>query len=72
MSPPHPSDTIAAIATAPGEGAIAILRLSGPDTFAIADRLFRCPAPPPSKRAAGTFARGAAVDPASGETLDDA
>ena len=72
MSPPHPSDTIAAIATAPGEGAIAILRLSGPDTFAIADRLFRCPAPPPSTRAAGTFARGAAVDPASGERLDDA
>lgn len=36
-----PSDTIAAIATPPGEGAIAIIRLSGPDTFVYADQVFR-------------------------------
>jgi tRNA modification GTPase len=35
------SDTIAAISTAFGEGAIAILRLSGPDAIPIADSIFR-------------------------------
>ena len=34
-------DTIAAIATPPGEGALGIVRLSGPAALAIADRLFR-------------------------------
>jgi tRNA modification GTPase len=34
-------DTIVAIATAPGESAIAVTRLSGPDAFAIAARVFR-------------------------------
>lgn len=33
-------DTIAAIATAPGEGAIAIIRISGPRAFDIADAIF--------------------------------
>lgn len=31
--------TIAAIATAPGRGAVAIVRVSGPDAFAVAERL---------------------------------
>ena len=35
------NDTIAAIATAPGEGAIGIIRLSGPDAISIGERLFR-------------------------------
>lgn len=34
-------DTIAAISTALGEGAVAIIRLSGPDAFAIAGRLLK-------------------------------
>ena len=34
-------DTIAAISTPMGEGAIAIVRLSGDQAFVIADRLFR-------------------------------
>ena len=72
MPLPHPSDTIAAIATAPGEGAIAIVRLSGPETFSLADRFFRCAAPAPSQRAAGTFTHGQIVVPTSGEILDDA
>ena len=33
-------DTIAAISTAPGVGAIAIVRLSGPESFKIAEKLF--------------------------------
>jgi tRNA modification GTPase len=36
-------DTIAAIATAPGTGAIAVLRLSGSDAFSIADSIFESP-----------------------------
>ncbi len=35
------SDTIAAIATPPGTGAIAVLRISGPEAMAIADKVFR-------------------------------
>ncbi len=34
-------DTIAAIATAPGEGAIGIIRLSGPDAISIGEHFFR-------------------------------
>jgi tRNA modification GTPase len=49
------NDTIAAIATAPGEGAIAIVRLSGPDSFGIADRICSCGHPPPSCRPGNTF-----------------
>ncbi|AYC28380.1 tRNA uridine-5-carboxymethylaminomethyl(34) synthesis GTPase MnmE [Paenisporosarcina cavernae] len=36
-------DTIAAISTPPGEGAIAIVRLSGPEAVAIADKVFQSP-----------------------------
>ncbi|TVQ56297.1 MAG: tRNA uridine-5-carboxymethylaminomethyl(34) synthesis GTPase MnmE [Rhodobacteraceae bacterium] len=59
-------DTIFALATAPGRGAIAIIRVSGPDCAAIAERL------------AGGFAFDrrmrlrALRDPATGETLDSA
>ncbi len=35
------TDTIAALATAPGTGAIAVLRLSGPEAFPIVNRLFK-------------------------------
>ena len=33
--------TIAAIATAPGAGGIAVVRLSGPDSYAVAEKVFR-------------------------------
>ena len=36
-----PHDTIAAVATPPGEGGLAIIRVSGPDALAIAERVFR-------------------------------
>jgi tRNA modification GTPase len=34
------SDTIVALATPPGRGAIGVIRLSGPEAFEIADQLF--------------------------------
>lgn len=35
------NETIAAISTPPGEGAIALVRLAGPEAIAVADRIFR-------------------------------
>ena len=40
--------TIAAIATAPGAGGIAVVRLSGPESYEVAERVFR-PANPSKK-----------------------
>ena len=36
-----PNDTIAAVSSPPGEGAIALVRLSGAEAVSIADRIFR-------------------------------
>ena len=58
--------TIAAIATAPGRGALAIVRLSGPDVPEIAERLLQ---PPP--RVARQATRAYVVDPNDGSLLDD-
>lgn len=62
------SDTITAIATPPGEGGVGIVRISGPDVWAIADRVF---APldgvAVSARKHGTFAYGKVLDAAGGE-----
>lgn len=65
------SDTIAAIATAPGEGGIAIIRVSGARAFEIADAVFACPHPPPSQRAGGTFVFGR-VRETDGTPIDEA
>jgi tRNA modification GTPase len=51
-------DTIAAIATAAGEAGIAVVRVSGPAAFEIADRIVHCPGAPPSRRPSRTFAHG--------------
>jgi tRNA modification GTPase len=40
------SDTIAAISTPPGEGAIALVRISGPNAIELADKIFRGTEPP--------------------------
>jgi tRNA modification GTPase len=58
--------TIAAIATAPGRGALAIVRLSGPDVSAIAERLLR-----PFPRVPRYATRARVVDPSDGTLLDD-
>ncbi len=73
----HPTDTIAALATALGPGAVAIVRLSGPDAVAIAERLFRtgtglAPRVPLGQRASHRVHHGWLVDPVSGARLDEA
>ncbi|QBG46163.1 tRNA uridine-5-carboxymethylaminomethyl(34) synthesis GTPase MnmE [Verrucomicrobia bacterium S94] len=61
-------DTIAAIATPPGEGGVGIVRISGPDVWTIADELFRpLDKTPVSRRDHGTFAYGKIIDSAGAE-----
>ncbi|MFZ0678337.1 tRNA uridine-5-carboxymethylaminomethyl(34) synthesis GTPase MnmE, partial [Candidatus Binatus sp.] len=63
-------DTIVAPATAPGLGAVAIVRLSGPRAFEILDSIFR-----PAHSAAMTprvMRLGDVVDPATGARIDRA
>jgi tRNA modification GTPase len=57
-------DTIAAIATPPGQSGIGIVRMSGPKAAAIADRIFRAAssAPPPSAQATFTTRYGHVFD----------
>jgi tRNA modification GTPase len=57
------TDTIAAVATAPGRGAVGIVRLSGPQAFAITEKLSGA-LPPPRHAALRTLsdAQGAALD----------
>lgn len=62
-------DTIAAIATAPGDAGIAVTRVSGPKALAIADEIFSTRGAKPSARAAGTFVHGRVVD-RQGQPLD--
>ena len=64
------TDTIAAIATPPGEGGIGIVRVSGEQAFPIAERLFRRRGDKPLQSHRAYF--GMIVDPAAGETLDRA
>ncbi len=58
--------TIAAIATTTGRGALAMVRLSGPDAVAIAQRLLRTASLEP-RRASRTHA----IDPDDGHVLDE-
>jgi tRNA modification GTPase len=59
------TDTIAAISTAPGEGGLSVVRVSGPESLNIADAVFRGPAPKPSERKGNTFVHGFAHFPES-------
>ena len=64
-------DTIVAVSTATGRGAIGIVRLSGPSAVEIAAEAFR---PAGSGRLLGESHRlhyGHVVDPESGDTLDE-
>ena len=64
------TDTITAIATAPGEAGIAIIRISGPDTYRIADAIFCGRGDKPSQRPPFTMAYGSIVDH-EGQRIDD-
>jgi tRNA modification GTPase len=66
-SKPDATDTIFALATAPGRAAIAVVRVSGPGARAALERLTGGRLPP-ARRAS----RRRLVDPATGEALDDA
>ena len=76
-SPPRPDrkdargEVIAAIATPPGAGAIAIVRVSGSTSLAVADHVFSCPAPLPSQRPAHTVVHGHVLD-STGRRIDEA
>jgi len=64
------TDTIAAISTAPGEAGIAVIRVSGPQSLAVADKIFKCRPPLPSGKKAGALLYGHVVD--SGRVIDEA
>jgi tRNA modification GTPase len=65
-------DTIAAISTPMGEGAIAIVRLSGDEAIAIADRIFKSPNGKRLKDVPShTIHYGHIVDPDSGQTAEE-
>lgn len=65
-------DTIAAISTATGEGGIGIVRLSGKDAIAIADRIFSSPKTKRLKDAKShTVVYGFIIDPLNNERVDE-
>ncbi|MFP3723213.1 tRNA uridine-5-carboxymethylaminomethyl(34) synthesis GTPase MnmE [Niallia circulans] len=65
-------DTIAAISTPMGEGAIAIVRLSGPDSIKIADKLFKSIGNKKlSEVATHTIHYGHIMDPATNEVVEE-
>lgn len=62
-------DTIAAIATPPGEGAISIVRLSGDDAVKIANKVFK--GKDLTKVKSHTINYGHFIDPKNGEVIDE-
>ncbi|HEO8420272.1 tRNA uridine-5-carboxymethylaminomethyl(34) synthesis GTPase MnmE [Niallia sp. FSL W8-0635] len=65
-------DTIAAISTPMGEGAIAIVRLSGPDSIKIADKLFKSIGNKKlSEVASHTIHYGHIIDPTTDEVVEE-
>ncbi len=65
-------DTIAAISTPMGEGAIAIVRMSGPDSFTIADKVFKSIGNKKIREVAShTIHYGHIIDPTTNETVEE-
>ena len=65
-------DTIAAISTPMGEGAIAIVRLSGDEAVQIADRIFRSPSGKRlNEEQSHTIHYGHLIDPSTDETVEE-
>ncbi len=66
-------DTIAAIATPPGEGGIGIVRLSGPDALEVASRVFSPSSGiDPRQCASHTIHHGHVGEPDTGAVIDEA
>lgn len=63
------NETIVALATPPGEGAIGVIRLSGAEAVAIATILFK--GKKLSEQPSHTLHFGRIADPATGETVDE-
>jgi tRNA modification GTPase len=65
------ADTVCALATPPGRGALAVIRVSGARAFAVRDVVFRrrrlSSSPPP-----GMAVLGDIIDPVRGDVLDEA
>jgi tRNA modification GTPase len=68
----HATDTIAAIATAPGPAGVCVVRISGPEALQVADRLTPLTSHKPSRRAAGSFFYADIIHPLTNEKIDDA
>ena len=64
-------DTIAAISTAPGEGAIGIVRISGDLAISIASSIYQCGTKQLEEQKTHTIHYGHIVDPQSGEVYDE-
>ena len=64
-------DTIAAISTAPGEGAIGIVRISGEDAIRIADEVYRLKDKRLKEQPSHTIHYGHIVDPKKDEVIDE-
>ena len=73
MAPAAPSgtDTIAAVATPPGRGGVGVIRVSGPQSRAVAERLFVSPRPDFTGLRPYRLHHGTLRAP-SGRTLDEA
>ena len=79
MSNFYSEDTIAAISTPMGSGGIGIIRISGPEAFATAKKLFRASLSSTKEASAEIFDKlpshslkhGFAVNPKTGEVLDE-
>lgn len=63
------NDTIVALATAPGKGAIHIIRISGKDSITIADRIFRGKSSV-SRMPSGNVRYGKIIEPETSEIID--
>ncbi len=64
-------DTIAAISTPPGEGAISIVRLSGDQAVALADKVYRCGKKSLLEVPSHTIHYGHITDPKNEQIIDE-
>ncbi|MEI8242535.1 MAG: tRNA uridine-5-carboxymethylaminomethyl(34) synthesis GTPase MnmE [bacterium] len=71
MNPLLSSDTIAAIATAEGAAGVAMVRISGAESWQVAERVVRCKGLRLADRGSGRFLHGYFVNPADGAIIDD-